>query len=228
MEDFSAYELAQRRIEKRQRKKTHTITWLILAVICILLILVVGNCAFPLAAIAVLFTVYSGIEWYLASTKWIPPQPQVEQEMEWLFGDGWQNFTGVHEFSLAVERIYNRRKTRGQFAFHLGFFALAHVFIVVLIVYNLTNFHTPGPILVLAIPVVWLAALAIHFSYSFPTQQTLMQREQQAGKAIQKELDQLWSGKLKNEDKLKRDVYYILGDDGELIEVDQNMLDTND
>jgi hypothetical protein len=228
VEELSAYKLAQRRIEQRQRGKTHTVTWLLLAVVCILLTLVAGGCAFPLTVIAILFAVYSGIEWYFASKKWTPPQPQIEQEMEWLFGEDWQSATGVHEFSLALERIYKRRKIRGQFAFHLGFFGLAHVFIIGLIGYNLNEFYTPGPIFVLPVPIIWLGVLVLHFVYAFPNQKMLMQRERQAGEAIQQELDRLWPSKLKNEDKLKRDVYYMLGDDGELVEVDQNILDAND
>jgi hypothetical protein len=225
MDNLSPYELAQQRIEHRQRRQTYTLAWLILAAISILLTFVAGNCVLPLAGIAVLFAVFSGIDWYFTSRKWTPTLVQVSQEMEWLFGEDWQNATGVYEYSLAMERIHQRRSAQKQFAFHLGFFLVANLFIFGLVVYNLRIFHTAGPSLVLIVPMVWLAVLAYHFIYAFPERRRLRQREQQAGEAIRRELNQMQPTKLKNEDKLKNDAFYTVGDDGELVEVDREVIE---
>ena len=225
MEDISTYELAQQRIEQRQRKKNHMLLWLSVAAICILLSFVAGNCVVPPLVIAVIFAVYSGIEWYFTSSHWTPAQAQVEQEMAWLFGEDWQDSAGVYEFSLALERILKRRKARVRFAFHVGIFLLANLFFFILIIFNVHTFHSLPPIMVLAVPVVWFAVLAYRYTFAFPTQRWLAQREQHAGEAIRQELDRLQPSKLKNEDKLKHGVYYALGDDGELVEIEQESLE---
>lgn len=218
MDNLSPYELAQQRIEQRQRRQTYTQAWLVLAITCFLLTSVAGKCALPLLIISVCFAVYNGIEWY-TSRHWTPPPALVKREMAWLFGEGWQNGTGVYEFSLALERIHKRRRMQRQFTLHLGFFLLANIFILGLFVY------TPGPVVVLIVPAVWLAMLAHHFVSALPTQRRLMQREQRAGEAIQREIEKMQSTKLKNEDKLKNDAYYTVGDDGELVEVDRAVIE---
>jgi hypothetical protein len=225
MENFSAYELAQQRIEQRQRRRNHTLAWLLVSAVCILLTFVAGNCALPLVMIAFVLAALSGIEWYFTSRHRTPPPSQVNQEMEWLFGEGWQDTAGMHEFSLALERIQKRRVARVKFAFHLGFFLLANAVIVGLASYNLTHFQTPGPVMVFSVPVVWLAVLLYHAVSVFPSQRRLAYREQQAGETIRRELDQMQPAKQKNEDKLKRGAYYTLGDDGELVEVDHETLE---
>jgi predicted nucleic acid-binding Zn ribbon protein len=220
MENLSAYELAQQRVEGRQRKRNRTVIWAILAAICILLTLAVGGCATPFAFFTVVFAVLSGIEWYYASKPWTPPVAQMNDEMEWLFGDNWQDAAGVHEFSLAYERIRKRRTARVQFFAHLAFFLIANFGIWGLILYNVRSFATPGPILVVVVPVVWLAVLLYHLTTAFPSRRYLIRREIKAGEAIRRELEAMQPAKLKNEDKLKRGVHYTISDDGELVEVD--------
>jgi Flp pilus assembly protein TadB len=221
----SAYELAQQRVEGRQRKRNRTVLWAILAAICILLMLVVGGCALPFAFFTLVFAVLSGIEWYSVLKPWTPPPAQVNDEMEWLFGENWQDSAGVHEYSLAFERIRKRRTARVQFFAHLTFFLASNFVIWGLIVYNVRSFATPGPILVVAVPVVWLAVLLYHLITAFPSRRYLIRREIKAGEAIRRELEQMQPAKLKNEDKPKRDAYYTISDDGELVEVDAEAVD---
>jgi nitrate reductase gamma subunit len=159
MDNFSPYELAQQRFKQRERRETHTLVWLWLAAICVLLAFFAGSWVLLLVILTILFAMYSAIEWYFASRNWTPPLSQVKQEMEWLFGDSWQTAAGVYEFSMAFQRIDNRRMAQTKIAFHLGLFLVANVFIFGLIVYNLENFNTPGPAWALTVPIVWLAVL---------------------------------------------------------------------
>jgi hypothetical protein len=225
MENLSAYELAQQRVEGRQRNRNRTILWAILAAICILLTLVAGGCALPFAFLTGLFALLSGIEWYSVFKPWSPPPAQMNDEMGWLFGDNWQDTAGVYEYSLAFERIRKRRTARVQFFAHLAFFLVSNFAIWGLILYNVRSFATPGPILVVVVPVVWLAVLLYHLTTAFPSRRYLIRREIHAGEAIRRELDQMQPAKLKNDDKPKRDAYYTISDDGELIEVDAEALE---
>jgi uncharacterized protein (DUF58 family) len=220
MGNLSAYELAQQRIEQRQRKRNRTVIWAILAAICTLLTLIASSCALPFAFFTVVFALLSGIEWYSVLKPWTPSTSQVNQEMEWLFGENWQDSAGVHEFSLAFERIRKRRTARTQFYAHLAFFLVANCGIWGLILYSVRTFAAPGPIMVVVVSAVWLAVVLYHLASAFPTRRGLEGRERQAGEAIQRELEAMQPAKLKNEDKLKRGVHYTISDDGELVEVD--------
>ncbi|MBZ0297633.1 MAG: 2TM domain-containing protein [Anaerolineae bacterium] len=223
MENPSVYDLAQQYIEQRQRKRDHALFWLVLAALSLLSTFAFAGCLLPLLPIALIFAALSYNEF--TARQWIPPTPQVDQEMEWLFGENWADTADVYEYALALERIRKRRIARSRFVFHLIVFLLvASGFLIVIFSFVLVRRTYSGmaePPLLLLIPLIaWIAMLVYHRNRVFPTQRRLAQRERQAGEAIQRELDQMQPVKLKNEEKLKRDTYYTVGDDGELIEVD--------
>ncbi len=224
MENYSAYELAQQRIEQRQRNQNHTLLWLILASMCIVFTMIAGWCVLPITIIAVLFAVSGIIEWYFASPRGSPPLPQIQQEIAWLFGESWESDAGVNEYALALERIHKRRMSSMKFIIHLTLFLMVNGVIINMIINSI--FYNTSQILYLGIiPVAWLVVLINHAIHAFPTQQSLAQREQEAGEIIRREIEQMQPAKRKT--KLKRDVYYVLDDDGELVEVDQEAIEND-
>ncbi len=147
--------------------------------------------------------------------------------MTWLFGERWQDSAGVHEYSLALERILKLQKGRIEFFLHLALFVGVTLSLLVLVNSSMEPGYEYPPIGLFAFALIWLIVLALHANSVFPMRKNLMLREQEAGRAIQEELAHLQNIKRKNDDKLKRDAYYQIGDDGELIEVEQKRLRAN-
>src|SRR4051812_4486354 len=116
MQPYSDYEIAQRRIAERQRKKTQFRASLIITVLVIFLTFLGHDvaydavfCTIPLAVITALFTVANWIELYYTAPTRSLNATDIEQEMEWLFGDNWQEQVNTQAYALAQDRIRKRR-----------------------------------------------------------------------------------------------------------------------
>jgi hypothetical protein len=67
---------------------------------------------------------------------------------------------------------------------------------------------------------IWLLFLLSHTINTFPTSKMLARRERKVGKNLQMEIDNMYPSKTKNSEKPKRDIQYKIGDDGELVEIE--------
>src|SRR5262249_35789585 len=123
MEQPSDYELAQRRIEQRERRRERfkmSLTLLIFAGLITLLArsMSVGLCAYPVMCGLVVLLAFDGLEVYYLSPEHTPDQATIEQQMIWLFGYTWREYTGTEEYALAQGRIRLRRVRRWYFFIH--------------------------------------------------------------------------------------------------------------
>jgi hypothetical protein len=83
--------------------------------------------------------------------------------------------------------------------------------------------------LCLSVPILWTIFLLLpHALQAFPTDGMLVRRERKVARKLQAEIDSVHPDKLKNDEKLKRDKRYIVGDDGELEEVEDEITQLED
>ncbi len=227
MQPYSDYEIAQRRIAERQRKKTQFRTSIVFMVILILLTVIgreAGACIIPLAIVAGIFVVANGIELYYATPNHAPPENEMDQEMEWLFGDDWQNHVTAQARALAQDRIRKRRINKWGFAEHLLLFIPINGWLI----FTATKNQYSGQGFVFLVIISWSVIFLNHARLAFPTQSMLAKREINLGKTLQVELAYLQPDHLKPKEKLKRGKYYQVGDDGELEEVEDDALQIED
>jgi len=223
MQPYSDYEIAQRRIIERQRKKTQFRTSLLFLVIPIFITLIsigAGVCTIPLAVVAGLFVIANGIDLYYLSPEHAPDENEVEQEMEWLFGDDWQDQASTQAFALAQDRIRKRRIGKWSFVGHLFLFVPINALIIMTA--STQKRYTDSAILLL-IAFVWVIIFINHARSTFPRKQTLANREIKYGTTLHYELARLQTAQSKPKEKLKRGKYYEVGDDGELVEVEEEI-----
>ena len=225
MEQLSEHEIAQQRIEELQHRRSRLIIWVVLLVV-LLLAALVGNipsisCTIPLIIAGFIFASLDGIELYFASPRRAPVAETVEQEMSWLYGDDWQEQVGAPEYKRGRERVRQRGISRWHFFLHVIVFLLANVAIANLMFFeNRGLFIRPSEYL-LTFEIFWLALLVRHAFMAFPSSYRLMQREQRIGQAIRDEIQRNRQREtLKWKEKPKRDVLYRIGEDGELVEVE--------
>lgn len=191
MQPYSDYEIAQRRIAERQRKKTQFRTSLLFVAIPLLITLIdrtVGACTIPLAVIAGLLVIANGIEWYYSTPEHAPSDADIVQEMMWLFGDDWQDHANAQAYAMAHHRIHMRRLSKWKFIGHL----LLFVPINSLIVIGATrNTRPTGTAILLVIAFVWLVIFINHARSTFPKKEVLSHRETRFGASLQSEMAQL-------------------------------------
>lgn len=227
MEQLSGYEIAQKRIEGRQRQRNRFGIWIGLLILSALLFLLggvpAGRYTVPLLVIFGFLTIMEGIQLYFASPKRAPTLMMVEDEMAWLFGRDWRDMAGTQEFMLAQERIRRRRIRRGYFYLDAIVFLLVNGTLWYFGIDSMTKkFSTfsgaHGYLILFAFG--WLVFLGGHAAMVFPTRRRLARQESQIGHAILAEMQRSTPDIGKRKEKPKHDVRYRVGEDGELVEVE--------
>jgi hypothetical protein len=227
MQPYSDYEIAQRRIHERQNKKSQfraSIVFLVIPLFITFISSDAGTCTLPLAVLAGLFVIGNGIELYYSLPEHAPIQAEVEQEMEWLLGDYWQDQANAQAYAFAYDRIRKRRISRWRFVGHLLLFVPING-LIVMTAATQKRYTDAGILLLVAF--VWLVIFINHARSTFPSKRTLAKREINFGKTLHFELARLQPEKAKAKEKLKRGKYYQVGDDGELEEVEEVLLEEN-
>lgn len=219
-------ELAQYRLKSRQQKR-----FLALVSLGIFCILILTNIAFggyvagkliPLMLFALFLSLYYGLQAYYSSPQRIINQTLIEKEMIWLFGENWQTNTGAFEYTFAQDRIRLRRRNRWLFGLHLLVYLPVSAFSLYAVFSPSTG--AMGQ-LCLVIPITWSFLLFLpHALQAFPTAGMLARRERKVAQNLQAEIDSMYPTKAKNEEKTKTETHYQVGDDGELVEVEDDAL----
>jgi hypothetical protein len=128
-----------------------------------------------------------------------------------------------NEYMLAQERIRRRRIKRSYFYLHLIVYLLVNAALLYLLIGSFARITSAPLGCMVLLPFVWLAFLGGHGLLAFPSRRRLARREQQIGQAIQAELQQLEPEMAKHKEKPKRDVQYTVGEDGELVEISDDL-----
>jgi hypothetical protein len=227
MEQLSGYEIAQKRIEGRQRQRSLFGIWIGLLILSALLFLLggtmVAGCTVPMLVIFGFLAVMEGIQLYFASPRRAPSPAMVTDEMGWLFGDDWRDMAGTQEFMLAQERIRRRRIRQGYFYLDMVVFLLVNAIFWYFAIDSLANkvstFSGAMGCLVL-FAFGWLTFLAGHGIMVFPSRRRLVRQERKIGQAILAELQSSVPEIEKRKEKPKDDIQYRVGEDGELVEIE--------
>lgn len=226
MQKLSGYEIAQKRIEERQQKRIGVGVWGILLILMLAITLIAGpaavGCTIPLIASMSFFAIRDGIPLYYVSPQRAPSREMVDDQMMWLFGDDWRDIAGTQEYMLAQERIQRRRIRRSYFYLHLAVFLLVNAGLLLLLIDSFTRPNSELSCMLL-FPFAWLTFLAGHGFIVFPTQRRLVRQERQFGLALQMEIQRSIPEMTKRKEKPKRDVEYRIGEDGELVEISDDI-----
>jgi 2TM domain len=223
MQPYSDYEIAQRRIAERQASKSRFRILLVVIAILVFITLVSGESAFctvPIGIITALFAFADGIEMYYATPEHGPSEAEVEQEMSWLFGKDGQNQSTTQAHALAQERIRKRRIKKWKFFGHLLLFVPVNGWLI----HSAISTNNGDRFGFLLVTLTWFILFIAHAESVFPSQRILEKREASFGNQILSELDNLQNVKVKPKEKLKRGKYYEVGDDGELVEVEDEIV----
>ena len=224
MAQLTEFDLAQKRLKERQRMRTFLILWLafLLGALFLMVIFPSGSGLWIiLGLIAGVLAASNGLQLRISSPNRMPRPELVEQEMSWLFGEDWRDFTSAQEYAFAQDRIRQRRLGRFGLLLHLIVFVPSAAYLVLIGTFLRSYGEALGNA-ALIVPFAWLIGLLIpHAWRAFPTKGMLARREQKAGSELLLELRRMRPEKLKNDEKLKRGVQYTVGDDGELVEVSQ-------
>jgi len=225
MEQLSGYEIAQQRIESRQRRRYRAGVWVALFIIAGVFLMLAGapaaGCIIPLMVCFGFFSIMDGIQIYFASPRQAPSKEMVMDEMGWLFGDDWRDVAGTQEFMLAQERIRRRRIRRAYFFVDLIAFFVVNAGLLFLIGRTFNTYSASSSAGCLTIFVIgWLLFLGGHAVMVFPSRRRLTRDEHRIGQAILAEMQRSVPDLEKRKDKPKRDAQYRVGEDGELVEVD--------
>lgn len=231
MQPYSDYEIAQRRINERQNKKSQFRTSLVFLAIPIFITLISNStayCTIPFAILAGILAIMSGIELYYTAPEHAPNEAEINQEIDWLFGEDWHNEATAQARAFAQDRIRKRRIGRWRFVAHLLVFVPINGAIIISAIKSIASAtarsnYVDGPIF-LVVAFLWLVIFIADVRSTFPTKQALEKREINFGKTLHFELARLQPEKLKNKEKLKRGKYYVVGDDGELEEVEDEVI----
>jgi hypothetical protein len=220
VEQLSGYEIAQQRIEQRQRKRYRVGAWITLCILSGIFLLLGGirtaGCAVPLLVSFAFFAFMDGIQLYFASVRRAPSPETVADEMNWLFGDDWRDIAGTQEFMLAQERIRKRRVRKAYFFLNVVAFFLGNTALFLLMASNAAS-GTMNCLLLFAIG--WLVIMGGHGLMALPTRRRLARQESKFGQAVLAEMQRSTPDIGKRKEKPKNDVQYRIGEDGELEEV---------
>lgn len=222
-QDLTEFELAARRIERRRRNVTQLTISIIMTALFIALYGVAGPgyaCFGILIPITFFFVVARTIELYHESPRHLPSQERTEHQLTLLFGEDWRETTGIKEYALAQDRLIRYGKKRWWFVIHL----LIAVPSIILISIALINTLPPGGIMwmVLGLLPIWLIILIRQGREAFPSHRALERRERAFGSNLRREFRFMQPESPKTKEKLKRGMYYTIGDDGELVEVEED------
>jgi hypothetical protein len=222
VEQLTGYAIAHERIEERQRKSNRFKVWIVLLILVGIVTFLSYQapnytwfCTLPFLLGLGALALMDGIELYLISPRRELSTATFEQEMTWLFGEDWQTSADTQEYMLGQERIRRRQVRRRQFYPHL-FISLVVNSYLVSVLYTPPNYGSLQGLVVIA---VLLGLLISHAYKVFPSRGRLERQERQFGQALQAEIATVQPEIVKRKNKLKRDVQYRLGEDGELVEV---------
>jgi hypothetical protein len=169
----------------------------------------------PVAGLAVYFVLAHGIWLY-----WNTPERmtrRIAQEMELLFGEGWEGSVDTNTYAFALSRVRMRYQERKDFLIHLLLFIPGSLYLALLGFVGFIS-REPGIIIISAILLIWLPLFIRHARNAFPGRDRLIRREREAWETLQLHLNQLKPDKPKRKEKPKRETRYHLSDDGELVE----------
>lgn len=226
VQPYSDYEIAQRRIAERQKKRNYFYMALVFLAVPIFPVVFspdisVKQCMIPLAVITGIFAISTGIELYYSSPEHAPSEMEIQQELEWLFGEHPHEDLSAQAVMFAHDRIRKRRIGRWTFWAHAILFAPTST----LFVLDAIQWHNFNSLFAMA---AWLFVFLLHRQSAFPSKECLEKRERKFGHTLQFELSALRPEKPKVREKLKRGKYYIVGDDGELEEVEDEITQLED
>ncbi len=230
MNQLSGYEIAQKRVEDRRNKSNRFKLWIVLLILAAVVSqqsLQADNnirlwfFSIPIAFLMGLFILMDGIELYFTSPRRQISPHVFEQEMIWLLGDDWKDIAGRQEYMLGQERIRRRQIRQGQFYLHLCLYLIYNAFALNAL-FNTLESDSFGLLAQLAV----LSGLLIFHGYKvFPSRRRLERRERDFGRAIQAEIAHNIPESTKRKEKPKRDVRYTIGEDGELEEISEYLID---
>lgn len=227
MQPYSDYEIAQRRIAQRRANKSRFQFLLAVLGVLMLITLVSGEsifCTIPIGIITALFALSYSIELYYTNPERTPSEAEIEQEMDWLFGENWQEDASAQAHALAQDRIRERRISKWKYYGHL----LLYIAVNGLVILSWNSGQKPQGIIVLLLA-IWFFVFIYHARSTFPTKQMLEEREREYGETMRYELTRLQSSSMsKPKEKLKAGVNYMIGDDGELVEVEDEIMRLED
>lgn len=219
---YPDYKLAEKSLKKRQTKRYYFSMWSALLVTLVLLALAgdsqINRYLIPLIMGVGAFVAIRAYDLYREARPDTGYHQRLEEEMTWLFGEGWRESTDTAAYAVAENRMKARQRERWLFLPHLLTFIPFNTVMVLSLMTMIQNGASP---LLFFIPLGWLAIIIWHGLYAFPPAGWLAQRERKAGEALQQEMERLQTLPLKNGDKLKRDVLYTVGEDGELVELSE-------
>jgi hypothetical protein len=223
VESIADHEIAQKRIDERRRNRDQFYFRLAALTALVFVSIFTGSgglsCLLPVLIFVGLVAASKGVELFFSSPHQELPTPLVEQELEWLFGQDWQNSTGSVEYAFAQDRIRKRQIARWKFPIHLLIFGLIYFLITQFINGQFAPFNMTAPVWLYALPLIYLVFLIRHAWSAFPTRGLLERRERAAALTMDRELQAIQPRKLKREETLKPDARYAISGDGELVEV---------
>ncbi|MEZ4671663.1 MAG: hypothetical protein R3E39_27480 [Anaerolineae bacterium] len=231
---LSEFELAQKRLALRQRHRMFMLLWLGVFGVLVFLTIPFGGAVagslLPLTLFTLFMTIFYGLQTYYSSPGRIIKQPLIEQEMTWLFGETWQENTGSFEYTFAQDRIRLRRRNRWLFFLHLLVYVPVNAFVLYGIFDFAVKYREPTmQTICLPIPILWTLVLLLpHALQAFPTDGMLARRERKVAQTLQAEINNMYPTKAKNEEKAKTEKHFRVGDDGELVELDDTPVDLNE
>lgn len=217
---FPDYKLAEARLQQRRTKRHYFSMWVALLLTFILLMLAgdssINALIVPITLILGAFVAMRGYDLYREDHPNVGSQKRIEQEMSWLFGEDWQESADISAYTVAENRIKARQRERWLFLAHLLVFIPFNTVIAFTLSNMIQNGASP---LMWFLPLGWLGIIIWQGFYAFPPSAWLIKREQKAGEALREEVERLQPLVLKNGEKLKRDAFYTVGEDGELVEL---------
>lgn len=224
---ISDYEIAKRHAEQRQRKRRQFNFFLAAfgIVLCFgvnFLGTIIPTCMLVLMSVVGLAVVAHAIELQLTAPQRQLSTALVEQELEWLFGQDWQNCTSSVEYAFARDRVLKRQGARAIFPFHALIFAIFYSAFVSWLSGIFAFAPAIEPKWLIFLPLVWLFFLGRHAWNSFATRGMLQRRERAVAQAVERKLQSIQSHKIIEPDTLKPGAHFVISDDGELVEVTED------
>jgi hypothetical protein len=217
------HQIIQRRMEHHRRRLS--LLYLLLAgftfLVCVGLSIgrFFPQCVVPALILVSLGAVAQSIAIYIAAPGRNISTALVEQELQWLFGEDWQNSTGSVEFAFAQDRVVQRQVRRATFPVHVLMFS-AFYGTLGMVINGLPDILRGGlTALFGAVAAVWLAFLVLHALWAFEPKKILERRERSAAQATERQIKASQASVATVDETLKPGAHYAVSDDGELVEV---------
>jgi hypothetical protein len=176
------------------------------------------QCVVPALILVGLGIVAQAISVQVAAPRRIISTALVDQQLEWLFGEDWQNSTSSVVYAFAEDRVRQRQVWRAIFPVHLLMYAAFYGTLVML--FGVSQVLGGGLLIIFgAITLPWLAFLALHAWVAFPTKNMLQSRERAAAREKEQQLRANQPRVARVDQTLEAGAHYAISDDGELVKV---------